>query len=155
MRQLRQGVLGKAPIGRDLAAIDGEERRLAVTLVEHQGIVAADVLRLAGAVVIERAHAGIGPDHVGGADLGAEIFVDDAAEIFDLLAGRDHGRRIAGKSAIGGADQREVALEGNGEHDATVHRLQNIGAIMIVKFAHHDMRAFVEAEPVRRRGAQR
>ena len=51
-------------------------------LIQHQeGVIAADILRLAGSVVIERAHAGIGPDHVGrrGNDLGAEILVDDAA----------------------------------------------------------------------------
>ena len=58
MRQTVERLLRQPPIGRDLAAIDREERRLAVALVEGQEIVAGDVLGLAGAVVMERADPG-------------------------------------------------------------------------------------------------
>ena len=46
------------PVGRDLAAEHREQRRLAIALVEIEMIVARGVLRLRGAVVVKRAHAG-------------------------------------------------------------------------------------------------
>ena len=51
-------LFGKAPVGRDLAAVNVQQRCLAVLLIERQDIIAADVLRLTGAVVVERANAG-------------------------------------------------------------------------------------------------
>ena len=86
--QTRQHLFGKTPIGRDLAAIDRQERRFAIALVQDQFIIATDILGLARAIVIKRAHAGKRPNDVGGADLGAEIFIRDPAQIIDLLATR-------------------------------------------------------------------
>ena len=42
---------------------------------------------------------------------------------------------------IGGADQREITLIGNGKDDPAVFQLQEIGLIMIEQAAHNDMRA--------------
>src|SRR5262245_52705803 len=56
MSEAIQRLLGQAPIGRDLAAVDRQQRRLA--LVEGQDIVAADVLRPLGPVVVQRTHTG-------------------------------------------------------------------------------------------------
>ena len=49
-------LFGEPPVGRDLAAINGQERSLA--LIEAQDVIAAYVLRPLGAIVIERANAG-------------------------------------------------------------------------------------------------
>ena len=61
---LLQHGFGKPAIGRDLAAEDVDDRRLPSCAVGLQHIVARRFLRLRGAVVVERAHAGIGPDDV-------------------------------------------------------------------------------------------
>ena len=49
-------LFGEPPVGRDLAAINGQERSLA--LIKAQDVIAAYVLRPLGAIVIERANAG-------------------------------------------------------------------------------------------------
>ena len=151
MRKLRHDVFGKPPVGRDLAAIDREQRRFAGALVEAQHIFAAQILRtnvsgFSCAIIIERAHAGIRPHHIGGADRGAEIFVHHAAQVIDFRAGRQHGCGIADEGLVGGADQREIVLERDGEYHAAVGGLQDIGAVVIVETAHHDMTALVEAQ---------
>ena len=61
MREAVEGLLGQSSVGRDLAAVDGQQRRRAVALVESEDIVAGDVLRLLEAVVVERADAGERP----------------------------------------------------------------------------------------------
>src|SRR6185437_134172 len=58
-------VFGEPPVGGDLPAIHGQQRRLAKALVEHQRVLAADVLWLAGAVVVKRPYARKRPNHVG------------------------------------------------------------------------------------------
>ena len=109
-RELLQRLLGQPAIGGDLAAEDRQQRR-AARRVELEHVVAGRRLGLAGAVVVERAHAGEGPDHVGRRHRLGEICADRVAEIGDLLRRRLHLRRIAVVIAVGGADQREVALD--------------------------------------------
>ena len=62
-REPFQRLFGEPAVGRDLAAIDREQRH-AAGCVELEHVVARRGLGFAGAVVIERSHAGIGPDHV-------------------------------------------------------------------------------------------
>ena len=83
-RKPLQRLLGKAAIGRDLAAIDRQQRR-AAGRIELEHVVARGGLGFAGAVVIERTHAGVIPDHVGRLDGLCQIFADGVAEIFDLF----------------------------------------------------------------------
>src|ERR1700720_165271 len=66
------------------------------------------------------------------------------AQIIDLFAARRRGRRVAGERLIGGADQRKIALERNGENNPPIGGLQDVSAIVIVKSAHHDVTALVE-----------
>src|SRR6476620_10368540 len=118
-REAFERFLGEAAIGRDLAAVDRQQRR-AAGRVEFENVVAGGGLGFAGAVVIERANAGIGPDHVLGPDRFCQIFADGIAEVFYLFGrGFDLGG-IAVVIAIGGADQREILLIGNDENDAAV-----------------------------------
>src|SRR3546814_1342575 len=42
---------------------------------------------------------------------------------------------------VSGADQREIAFIGNGEEDAPVGKLEEIGIIMVEQLAHDDMRS--------------
>ena len=109
--------------------------------IEFEHVVAGRRLGFAGAVVIERAHAGIGPDHVLRQHRLGEILAGRSAEIVDLRGRRLHLGRIAVVIAVGGADQREIVLVGNGENDAAVGVLEDVGAVVIVKFPHHDMAA--------------
>ena len=62
-REPLQRLFGEPPIGRDLAAIDRQQRR-AAGRIEFEHIIAGGGLGFAGAVVIERTNAGIGPDHI-------------------------------------------------------------------------------------------
>src|SRR3569832_2588982 len=128
---------------RDLAAIDREQRR-AAGQIELEHIFAGRGLGFARAVVVERAYAGIGPDHIGRLHRFGEIFADGGAEIFDLRRGRFHEGGIAVVVLIGGADQREVILIGNDEDDAAVAVLEHVGAVVIVELAHHDVRSLHE-----------
>ncbi len=99
-----------------------------MSALELQHIVARRLLRLRGAVVIERPHRRIAPDDVAGDHRLVEIFAGGGAEIVGLLFGDPHVLRIAAVIAIGGADQREILLIGNGEDDAVVGVLEEIGA---------------------------
>ena len=62
-----------------------------------------------------------------------EILARRGAEIVDLGVADLHVVRIAGIVLVGGADQRELVLVGNGEDDAAVLVLEEIGA-RIVEF---------------------
>ncbi len=146
-----ENVFGQTAEGRELAAIDRQERRDAKALVEHERIVAADVLRPASAVVIKGTHAGIRPDYIGCGDADAEVGVDRVAKIVDFLLRRCGHGGLAGKALIDGADQGVGSLEGNGENDAAVARLQNICSLVIVKARHDNVAALVEPELSRRR----
>ena len=113
--------------------------------VELQHIIAGDVFRLAGAVVVERAHAGIGPDQFVGRELVAEISVGHIAEIGDLVRIGRRRIQIADEIFIRRADQREVVGERQREDDAAVGGLQNIAAVVIETLAHDDVAAFDQA----------
>ena len=141
---------GKPAVGRDLAAEDRQKRRLPGRRVKAQHIVTGRFLRLRGAVVIERAHARIGPDDILASDRPCEIFACRAAEVNDLVLARRNRRRVPGIVEIGGADEGEVVLVGDCEDDAPVGILEDIAAVVIVELAHDDVRALDEAYPGRR-----
>src|SRR5581483_7869513 len=97
--------------------------RSATLAVEQEDVVAGGGLGLAGAVVVERAHAGVGPHHVVGTHGPREAGAGGGAQVVDLLAGGVGRRGVAVIVAVGGADEGEVALVGNGEDDAAVRML--------------------------------
>src|SRR6266404_832285 len=133
-REAFERFLGEAAIGRDLAAVDRQQRR-AAGRVEFENVVAGGGLGFAGAIIIERANAGIGPDHVLGPDRVRQIFAHGIAKVFYLFGrGFDLGR-IAVVIAIGGADQREIVLVGNDEDNAAVAVLEHVGAVVRVEFS--------------------
>ncbi len=139
-RQPLQRLLGEAAIGGDLAAIDRQQRRAAGG-VEFEHVIAGGGLGFAGAVVIERANAGIGPDHVRRLDRLGQIFADGSTEIFDFLGRGLHLGGVAVVVAIGGADQREIVLVGNDEDNPAVAVLEHVGAVVGIEFRHHDVGA--------------
>jgi hypothetical protein len=148
--ELLQGVLGQAPIGGDLAAEDGEQGRLPRRGVEVEDIVPRRLLRGARAVVVEGTNPRECPDHVLRAHGIAEIRAGSGAEVGDLGRARAHRVRRAGMILVGGADQREIALVGNGEHDAPVAVLEDVGPVVPVEARHHDMASPDEAHARRR-----
>jgi len=83
-RQAFERLLGEAAIGRDLAAVNRQKRR-AAGRVELENVIAGSGLGFACAVIIERANAGIGPNHVLRLDRFGKIFADGIAEVFYFL----------------------------------------------------------------------
>src|SRR5258707_3585411 len=96
MRKALERMFGQAAIGRDLAAVNGQKRRLAIAFVEGEDIVAGYVLRFSRAVIVERANARQRPNHVGGTERRPKMLVRHLAETRNLLDRRRHSARIAG-----------------------------------------------------------
>ena len=142
-------MLGQAPVGGDLAAEYIEQRRLAFRRVGLQHIIARGLLRLRGTIIIERTHAGIGPDDMLALDRLDEIFAGGGAEIIDLGIADFHLGRIAVIVLIGGADEGEILFVGNGENDAAIGVLEEVGARIVELLLHDDMAALHEADIVR------
>ena len=80
---------------------------------------------------MQRPDAGIGPDYVGRRYLLDEMIVDDLAEIGGLGGRNDDPGGVAFVSLVGCADEREIAFIGDGEDDAPVGVLQNIGLLAL------------------------
>ena len=144
MRKSVKRMFGQAAIGRDLAAVNGQKRRLAIAFVEGQDIVAGYVLCFSRAVIVERANARERPNHVGGTERRAKVLVRHLAEIGNLVDRGLHAAWIAGKAPVRGSNQREIPLERQREHDPPVVRLNDIGAIVLEQTSHHDVAALVE-----------
>src|SRR5215208_3882832 len=79
------------------------------------------------------------------------MLVDDAAEIRNLLRRRCRRAKIAAEAAVGGANQREIALERQGKDHTLVARPENIAAVVLEQLAHHDVAAFIKPQARRRR----
>src|SRR5690606_31633295 len=82
--ELLQNAFGDPAEGGDLAADDRNKRGLAGSFVEVENVVAGGFLRLAGAVVIERAHPGIGPADHRAAERAFEILADRVEQVVGL-----------------------------------------------------------------------
>src|SRR3546814_12389371 len=76
-----------------------------------------------------------------GADRLREILVGGVAEVADFLVAGGWWAFGAVLIAIGGADQREIALIRHREEDAAVGALEEIGEAVIEQFGHDDVRA--------------
>ena len=137
--QFRQGILGQTPIGGDLAAKNRQKRRALV--VERQHIIPRRGRGRTCPVIVKRAHAGIGPDHIGGRHGLGEILACEVAQIVPLGVGTARGQRVALVVQIGRADQGEILLVGNGKDDPPISALKKIAAVVVVKLARHDMRS--------------
>jgi hypothetical protein len=157
-REFVESGLGEAAVCRQLAADDRQQRRPARFRIEIEHVIARRRFGVAGAVVGQRPHAGEGPDDIGRREASHEIFVRRVAEIGDLRVAGARRARVAVEIAIGRADQREIVEIGNGEDDAAVAGLENIGESVVEQFAHDDMCALHEAHRrarARRRLVQR
>src|SRR5258707_15280332 len=102
MRKALERMFGQAAIGRDLAAVNGQKRRLAIAFVEGEDIVAGYVLRFSRAVIVERANARERPNHVGGTYGAAKGPVRHLAEIGNLVVRKLPAPRGAGKAPAPG-----------------------------------------------------
>ncbi len=150
-RELFERRLGEAPVSRDLAAEDRQQRRAVRRRVELQHVVARRRLGVAHVIVMERTHAGKAPHDIGGRERPREIFRRRVAEIRNLLGGSGDPRRIAHIVAVGGADQRMGALVRDREHDAAVGVLKHVGVVVSEQLRHHDVGALDEAHTLARR----
>ena len=116
---------GQPPVGGDLAAEHRQQRRLRIRDIEHQRVVAGDGRWVGLAIVVQRPHAGIRPHHVGGRDRFRQVTIRRPAKIIDLFRSNGRGAGQIVDFDVGRADQREVALVRNHEHDALVVVLQD------------------------------
>ena len=135
---------GEAPVGRQLAAEDRQERRLSGRLRQFDSIVARDARCARRRVVPERPHAGVRPAHVAGGDRALEVAVDRVAQIADLVVGDAHVRRVAGERHVGRADQRPLLFVRNREHDPPVGILQHERMLAGEQPRHDDVAALHE-----------
>ena len=124
--------------------------------VEVEQVVARHRRRVARLVVEQRPHAGVGPDHVAPASPAARSSGSPAR------TGRRSRRRRCAPAPIGavvldvgGADQREVALVGDGEDDALVGVLEDVGVVVLEQPRHDDVAALDQAQRLAARGCVR
>ncbi len=146
--------LGQPTVGGDLSAVDREQWRLPIGGVEREHVVARCILCLGGAVIIERPHARKGVHHALGHQRFAQILVRRSAQISDLLRRCGGAAGFALEIQVGRADQREVAHIWNGENDAPIGALQDIGPVVVEQTADHDVAALDEPHTDRRRAPQ-
>ena len=83
--------------------------------------------------------------HIRRADPLAEIATGRRTEIGEIFRARRHGRRITVKAALGQADQREIAVEGNGVDHPAVVILEHVDIVVIEHPPHDNLADFREA----------
>ena len=145
-REHRQGGLGQAAIGGDLAAEDADQRRLARRGVKLENIVPGRGLGGGSAIVVQGADARIGPSDLIRLNRRPEIFARAGAKIRNLLGRRLHLIGVAGVILLGRSDQGEFAFEGKRKEDAPVGILKDVAAIVGIKPGHDDMAAFDQTD---------
>ena len=148
-RQRLQRVFGQSAVGGDLAAEDVQERRAAFgPQLEH--VIPRGLGGRGRAVIIQRAHARIGPDDIIGGDVLLEIAVGEIQQI--LLFCRRADRFVVWRAVvlIGGADQREIGLIRDGEDDAPVGALKEISLVMVKQAPRDNVRAAHQAHTLGR-----
>ena len=131
---------GQLAEGGDLAAPHVQQRRAAGG-VEVQLVVACHRRSVARVVVQQRAHAGITPHHVGSDHRAGEVAAGLLAQVAHLV-GADAG--LLGCAVlldVGGAHQGEVAFVGDGEDDALVGVLEDVGVVVLEELLHDDVAA--------------
>ena len=111
-RQPVERLLGEPPIGGDLTAEHGQQRRQIAAGRQLQPIVARHRRRIGGCIVVERAHAAIAPDDIRRPQRRLEEPRGQLQQIGLFGCIDRSGRGIAGKGDVGGADQREMRLVG-------------------------------------------
>ena len=104
-------------------------------------ITARGGLRLARAIVDQRTNPGIAVYDVSGGDGLTEIDACGFADIGDFLRGRGDIVDRPLMVGVGGADQCEIILIGNGKEDAAVGVLAEIGLRRFEQLADHDVRS--------------
>ena len=136
------GLFGQLAVGGQLAAEDGQQRGFAPRrALEAEGIVAADLGGGLALLIQQRPYPGVGPDHVVVAELLVEVAVHRVEHVALLLGRAVNRAGVVAVLDVGGADQGEVLLVGNGEQDAAVGVLEDVGVIALEGLAHDDVRA--------------
>ena len=143
-------MLGQFAIGGQLAAEDGQQRRLTVLIVNIQGIVAGNGLRRIRLVVAQRTDAGVGPDDIVPAEGLFKVRVIDVQQIVDLFIINGHRFRIALILDVRRADDRELIHPRNNKYYAFIFVLQNISLFLGMHPRHHDVAALDQTDAVRR-----
>ncbi len=143
--ELVAGSLGQLAVGGELAAEHRQQRRAIGFAGQFQRVVARHRLRRIGLVVAQRAHPGVGPDHVFGGDLAGEVGVDHLAQVVDLGVADLGFAWAALVLHVGGANQRVVLLIRDDEDDAVVLVLQDISLFALMDARHYHVAALDEA----------
>ncbi|OIQ67894.1 hypothetical protein GALL_505240 [mine drainage metagenome] len=133
-------MFGKAAVRGDLAAKHRQKRRAGVG-IERKDIVARGRRGGFRAVVIKRAHAGIGPHDVIACDGPREIVAGEGTEVVLFFRGANHLAGFAVVVLVRGADQGEVGLIGNRKDDAAVGTLEEIAAVVVKQAVGDDVAA--------------
>ena len=108
-------------------------------------VVARDARRFFFLAAHERAHAGIGMDHLRWRYWLLEVLRGQSAQVRSFISIDGYLCRIAAVVHIGGADEREVLLVRNGKDDATVAVLEDVGVVVVEKLRHNDVTALHQA----------
>ncbi len=143
-------MLGQFAIGGQLPAEDGEQRRLAVLIVNIQRVVAGDRLRRIRLVVAQRTDAGVGPDDIVLAEGLFKVRVIDVQQVINLFIINGHRFRIALILDVRRADDRELIHPRDNKHNTFIFVLQNVGLLLGMYPRHHDVAALNQADTVRR-----
>ncbi|PMQ07677.1 hypothetical protein JaAD80_27920 [Janthinobacterium sp. AD80] len=156
-RQQAQCFLCQLAVGGDLAAPDIEQRRARrrVAARHFQQVVARDGRGVLRAVVEQRAHARIRPHDVCGRNLALEIAVRGLAQVIDFHLADFDLAHFPLVFLVRGADQGKVVLVGDGEDDALVGILENVGMRMLEQARHDDVAALDQAQALRLAAAGR
>src|SRR4029078_8941850 len=144
-------MLGQAPIRGDLASIHCQEWSHSGLFIEMQMIIAADILRMARAIVAKCAYPGKRPNNTLRLDTLTKVLIGRRAEISDLVGIGVNIARIAGKAAVRCAKKSEILLERQRNHHPMSAQLKDVGVVMIEEPRHHDVAALVEPQRKRQR----
>ena len=150
-RQLVDGLLGQAPIGRDLAAEHRQYGRPARVIIHAQRVVPRHCGGVVRAVVVERPHPCIAPHHVLRPRGARQVPVHRPAQVVDLLCARLGLCRFVRHRDVGRAHQGMQVAVGNHENDPPVVVLQDERVLALVEFRQDDMAALHQAHRVPRR----
>ncbi|MNE44950.1 hypothetical protein D3C80_1392140 [compost metagenome] len=115
-----------------------------------QGVVAGHRRRVGRLVVAERTHAGEAVEDVLLVQLALEVAIDHIQQVAAFLGSDRHLCRVAVVLAVGGADQGEAFQVGDGEDDAAILVLQDVGLLAVVQARHDDVAALDQANAVGR-----
>ncbi|EME01031.1 hypothetical protein B381_05966 [Stutzerimonas stutzeri NF13] len=146
--ELRHRRLGELAVGGELAAEHRKQRCLFFFRRQRQGVITGNRGGVIRFVVAQRPDAGEGMHDVPGLELLAKVRVGHAQYVGDLLLADAHLGRVATVLSVGGADHGVAIQVGDGEDDAPILVLHDVGLLAVIQLGHDDVAALNQADAV-------